>query len=82
MKKTLAIGLLGLGLLLASCTEQSRARNWGGEEEIMLEPNEKLINMSWKGDDLWVLTIDTTTNIQYFRESSSWGMWEGSVIIK
>lgn len=73
--------LLTLSVVLFSCTEQSRARNWGGTEEVVLHPNELLINMSWKGDDLWVLTKDTLTGTQYFRESSSYGIWEGEVVV-
>ncbi len=80
MKKLFLILLCAIGLM--SCTDNQRARNWGGTENISLKPNEVLINMTWKKDDLWILTCDTNTNIKYFRESSSWGIWEGEVIIK
>lgn len=73
--------LLGV-LLLTSCTSNQRARNWGGQEEITLEPNEKLINMTWKQDNLWVLTEDTVSHVRYFRESSSFGLMEGQITIK
>lgn len=65
-----------------SCTDNQRARKFGGKEEIQLKPNEVLINITWKESNMWVLTKDTTTNIKYFRENSNWGVWEGEIIIK
>ena len=69
-------------LTFLSCTDNQRARNYGGKEEIQLKPNEVLINITWKESNMWVLTKDTTTNIKYFRENSNWGVWEGEIIIK
>lgn len=65
-----------------SCTDNQRARKFGGKEEIQLKPNEVLINITWKESNMWVLTEDTTTNIKYFRENSNFGIWEGEIIIK
>lgn len=69
-------------ILLLGCTEQERAKNFGGTMEFELKPNEELINITWKDNQMWVLTRDTIANQFYFRESSSYGMWEGEVIIK
>jgi hypothetical protein len=80
MKKVALIGMLVLSLY--SCTENSRAKQWGGTEELTLKENEVLMNMTWKKSNLWVQTLDTTTGIQYFREKSSWGWLEGEIIIK
>lgn len=80
--KKLLIALVLFGTVLTSCTQNERAKEWGGTSEIQLKPNEKLINITWKDTDMWVLTKDTTTNISYFRESSSWGIWNGEIIIK
>jgi hypothetical protein len=80
MRKVALIGILALSLF--SCTENSRAKQWGGTEELTLKKNEVLINMTWKESNLWVQTLDTTTGIQYFREKSSWGWLEGEIIIK
>lgn len=79
MKKSIII--LAALFFTASCTENSRAKNWGGTEKMELKPNEVLINMTWKADDMWVQTLDTTTGLQYFREHSSYGVWEGEIII-
>lgn len=80
MKKlTIIIAAL---VLMTSCTANSRAKNWGGKEELTLKQNEVLINTTWKGDELWIQTLDTTSGIQYFREKSSWGVWEGEIVFK
>lgn len=80
MKKLLLI--TGLLFLITACTENQRVRNFGGTESVKLKDNEVLQNMTWKKDDMWIQTKDTITGICYFRESSSWGVWEGEVIIQ
>ena len=76
------MAILMLCAALSGCTDNQRARKYGGKEEISLKPNEKLINITWKESNMWVLTEDTTTHIKYFRESSSWGIWNGEIVIK
>jgi hypothetical protein len=79
MKKLLFI----IGLVsLTACTENERARRFGGTEEISLKPNEVVLNVTWKENEMWICTKDTTTNVVYFREKSSWGVMEGTVILK
>lgn len=79
MKKLIFLIVI-IGLM--SCTDNQRARNFGGTETIVLEPNEKFINITWKQDNLWVIVQDTTTGIYYAKEKSSYGLMEGKVIIK
>lgn len=67
---------------LFGCTHNQRARRYGGKEYLQLKQNEVLINITWKESNMWVLTKDTISNIKYFRESSSWGIWQGEIIIK
>jgi len=67
---------------LASCTANERARNYGGTETIEIPEGRILINCTWKQDDLWVLTKDTTTGKMYFNEKSSWGIMEGEINFK
>ena len=69
-------------VFFTGCLQNQRTRKFGGKEELKLKPNEKFINITWKENNLWVLTEDTLTNIKYFRESSSWGVWEGEIIVK
>jgi len=80
MKKIILF--IAITLSITSCTENARARRWGGKEGMVLMPNEILINVAWKADNLWVLTTDTLTGVNYLREHSSWGVWEGAIIIE
>lgn len=68
--------------LLQSCTDNQMARSYGGTEEVKLKPHEVVLNVTWKGEDMWVCTRDTLTNTTYFREKSSWGVLQGTVILK
>jgi uncharacterized protein YcfL len=69
-------------LALASCTDNQRARSFGGTETIKIEPQEKFINLTWKQDNLWVIVKDTITGTIYAKEKSSFGVMQGKVIIK
>jgi uncharacterized lipoprotein YehR (DUF1307 family) len=80
MKKLLIV--LVSALTLASCTDNERARRFGGTEEIALKRNEVVLNVTWKENEMWICTQDTVTNTTYFREKSSWGVMEGTVILK
>lgn len=85
--RNLLLALICVGFV--SCTDNSRARVWGGTETITLEPGVRLVNITWKGGEksttsLWLLTKkDTTKPSTYsFKEKSSFGVMEGEVIIK
>lgn len=87
MKRVLLTGIImmvtGIVLLaLASCTDNERARRFGGTEQVELKPNEVVLNVTWKENEMWICTKDTTTNTVYFREKSSWGVMEGTIILK
>lgn len=86
MKRLLLTGIImmvtGIVLLVASCTDNERARRFGGTEQVELKPNEIVLNVTWKENEMWICTKDTTTNTVYFREKSSWGVMEGTVILK
>lgn len=51
MKKFLTLVVI-LTVIFSSCTDNQRARSFGGTETIKLEPHEQFINIAWKGDDL------------------------------
>lgn len=82
MRKYVLLVLLVLTTLCSSCTDNQRARQWGGTEEIILPKNHVLITATWKNDEMWILTKDTVTDINYFKEKSNWGVLEGTVIFK
>lgn len=78
------IALVSLGTV--GCTEQERARTWGGNATVELKSGQKLVNATWKGEsDLWLLTrqrrADEAPERYVFEESSSWGVMEGRVVI-
>lgn len=83
-QKWIVIFLFAIGYL-SSCTENERARNYGGSAEIELPKGQKLINVTWKDDDLWYITrpmVKSDTASTYtFHEKSSWGNMEGTYII-
>ena len=86
MKKITIIITIMLGsLFLTSCTGNSRARNFGGTQNIELKPGRELINTTWKEDDLWILTTtrssDKSPSTYEFIESSSLGLMEGKIVI-
>lgn len=82
MKKLI---LLFTCLYIGGCTENTRAKNFGGQAELNLPKGQKLVNVTWKEDDLWYLTrpmTQTDSAVSYtFHEKSSWGTLEGTYTI-
>jgi len=76
----LVIGLIVLALL-SGCTSNERARSWGGTEVVALAQGERVINITWKGVDMWVL-VELPDGGKEFREYSAWGMMNGKIIIR
>ena len=79
--KKLILGLI-ITTGLFSCTDNQMTRRYGGTETVNLKPNEVVLNVTWKENEMWICTKDTITNTVYFREKSSWGVLEGTVILK
>jgi len=81
MKKLILISII---LISISCTNNNRARNWGGTERIYLPKNERLIGATWKDDDIWYLTEPMPANyipqIKKLTEKSSFGAYEGTLL--
>ena len=84
MKKKLLIILLLL-LSLASCTHY-KARKLGGDVTIYLNPGEKLVEVTWKNNNLWYLVEpmeeDYEPKVKVFKENSNAGIFEGSVTFR
>ena len=84
MKKLIIISLVAISL--ASCTENSKAKNWGGTAHLTLPAGQKLVNVTWKDAELWYITRpmrkDESPETYTFNEESNWGVMEGSYIIK
>lgn len=83
MKKLLILAIAAIAF--TSCTENQRAKSFGGTANVNLEPNRKLVTVTWKEDQIWYLTrpMDSTEKAETynFQEESSWGMIEGTVVI-
>ncbi len=71
--------------LLGSCTENKRAKYYGGNAKISLPKGKKLVNITWKDEQLWYLTRTMLSTEQpdtlYFQVESSLGLVEGTVIL-
>jgi hypothetical protein len=82
MKNLKLLFVLVLVVTLFSCTENSRVRKWGGDGTLELPKGQKLVNLTWKGDQLWYLTRPMTANDSVetytFHEESSFGIIEGT----
>ncbi len=85
MKTKLSILISTFAIMLAGCTAQQRAKDFGGTATETLPPNQKLVNVTWKETHLWILTRPMHTNevaeFYTFKESSSWGILNGTVNI-
>lgn len=80
MKKVLLA--IMMGVMVTSCTENSRVKSFGGEGTINLPKGRKLVNVTWKENQVWYLTrpmnsTDVAETYQ-FQEESSWGVIEGT----
>ena len=86
MKKKIICGILILGTLISLTGCQTVAKNLGGTTTVDLDENRKLIECTWKEDSLWFLTKemkeDDIAETYEFKESSNFGIIEGTVIIK
>lgn len=82
MKKILFI--LFTVFCFVSCTEQGRARSFGGTIKIELESGEKLLECTWKDAQIWYLVepmdSDYVPKTKIFKENDPWGLPEGKVI--
>ena len=81
---TIAVALLGGSL---ACTSNQMARQFCGTATETLKPGEKLVNVTWKRGDLWIVTrpmrADEHPETYTFRERSAFGgVLEGAVILK
>ena len=84
-KISILVLFLALILMLTGCSQQSIARNWGGTYKIDLQAGQELEVVTWKDDDLWILTKDRPADEpaethRYFADSA-YGFFEGEIII-
>ena len=79
------IAVLGIIFCFTGCTEQMMAREWGGTYTIELPKGEKLLEITWKDDNLFYLTRpmreDEFPETYTFNEDDAYDILEGKVII-
>jgi hypothetical protein len=84
MKKLIFISIAAI--LFTSCTKNEMAKNFGGTMTVNLPADTKLVNVTWKEDEIWYLTkpMNSTDSAETysFQEESSFGVWEGTVVLK
>jgi hypothetical protein len=82
MKKMI---FLAVSMIVCSCSENARVRNFGGSMDITLPKGQKLVNITWKEDQIWYLTrpmgLEEVPVVSTFQEKSTNGLIEGSIII-
>lgn len=85
MKKYLTISFaILLAAFSVSCTQNQRARSFGGTATVELPKGTKLVGATWKEEHLWYLTRpmreDEQPETSTLQESSSFGLVQGTVI--
>jgi hypothetical protein len=86
MSKSTAFIIASVALVLASCTDNSSVRYFGGKEKMELPDKQKLVNVTWKESSLWVLTrprrADEFPETYTFQEKSAFGVVQGVVVLQ
>lgn len=84
MKRIFALLIMTLmvAILLPSCTENQRAKKFGGTMKYQVPKGEEFVNATWKDDNLWIITKSKTSTTFYMHEVSSFGLMEGTVVIR
>jgi len=76
--------LIMMSLICLTSCEQQLAKSLGGTTTIKLQPGEKLLECTWKGDEIWYLVEPMDSNYipktKEFKENSVMGVIEGKVI--
>ncbi len=91
MELTRPTNVLGKGfrvfavlLMLTSC-ENLVTRNFGGSQTIELEKGQRLVEITFKDNDLWILTepmdSDYVPKTKTFYEDSNLGVMQGKITI-
>ena len=68
-----------------ACTENERAKRFGGVMQVSVPCGERVYDVTWKETELWYATEpmgELSPRTTTFREKSSFGAWEGKIIFK
>jgi hypothetical protein len=85
MKKITLMLFVGIALFATGCTQNERAKTWGGTMTIHAPEGQTVQNMTWKESQLWVQyrprKADEKPLTITFKEYSRFGLVEGTVIV-
>ena len=85
VKSLICVSAICFAFTFSACTQNSRARNFGGSAETHLPAGKKLVTATWKDANLWLLTrnmrSDEVPETYEFVEDSSIGIFNGTVKI-
>jgi hypothetical protein len=85
MKNIIVISLSAIAICLTGCTENERAKSFGGTMTVNAPAGKTVVNMTWKEAELWVQYRDRRPDekptTHTFKEYSSFGMVQGTVIV-
>ena len=74
-----------LGFAMTACTQNQRAKTFGGEITIQVPCDHVVFDVTWKGEDVWYATqppmADWRPERKSFIEASSYGVIEGKVTL-
>lgn len=81
----LLIGFGSLSVLFTSCTENERAKSYGGTMTINLPAGQKLVGITFKETNVWyhyrpMLPTDSAVT-HTFKEESTYGIMSGTILI-
>lgn len=74
-----------IAVSVMSCTQNARTRMFGGKMTYNIPKGEKLVIVTWKDSDMWVLTrpMKPTDSVETYKfaESSNFGVFEGTLTL-
>lgn len=86
MKQIILIYIAALSFTITGCSDNTRAKTYGGSVVIELPKGQKLVTATWKDAGIWYLTrpfrAGEFPEVSTFKEKSTYGMLEGTVTFK
>lgn len=83
--KLLPILFLLSVFLFTGCPENITTRKFGGKMEVKINGREKFVNITWKDNDLWIVTrprkVGEEPEKYWFYEKSAGGLNQGEITI-
>lgn len=87
--RTVAIAAVAVlsaaAMIFCGCTDNLRAKSFGGTMEVKVQQGKKVVNATWKDSEFWYLVRDMRPGEKAekweFLEKSGWGTVEGKVVL-